>query len=628
MPDLSVEAEPVSGRFTGLLIPGNVLEGEQEPELLLEPVEALDETMEVEPGFGDLSWTQTPVPPVAAPPPTPRPARPTPMRRTPAVAHQPDLELRKRLEESWFRSTSWPGMTDEQRRVAIARSTVDVLATAERNDALADGIVHALLQVPNAIHGPARFLQDAIVARLPRRTLLGACALLARWAPGVAEQEGAAADRWLEVAARIAESAAVTHARGLEDGGIELLRALEEDGQLLTRRMDPEVRDWVRAGRYLRTDAAQARAATAGLDAATGAAEYAAEVGAAERAVQLLTAAGRWETVAPIVTVLAHHAGAPESPVGDPAASPPVGDSAASPFPQRAQLAGAALDRLYAPQVLAPMVRALAEGAGAEGSLLRVFEAGGARVVEATVAVMLQTPATAVRRAAGSLLRAHPARARAYALGLLGRPNLPVSARRTAYEVLGDVGQPEDAQLLVQDRDHPSEEVRCAVLWAAAALVRDRAQGLLLRAIDDPSPVVQVRAVNLLGQLRATQRNVLDRLAQIIEDPSPPEEAETLIDATLWALGHIGNVPLPGRGASVEGLLTTVAGRARPAGLRRVLGTRSAEMWWRPSVRIALCRALAALDTDRARAALRKMGDSPDDPAHDEARHILAQRRG
>jgi hypothetical protein len=50
-------------------------------------------------------------------------------------------------------------------------------------------------------------------------------------------------------------------------------------------------------------------------------------------------------------------------------------------------------------------------------------------------------------------------------------------------------------------------------------------------------------------------------------------------------------------------------------------------MWWRPSIRLALCRALAALDQDRARAALRKIGDSADDPARDEARHILAQRR-
>jgi hypothetical protein len=618
VPDLSVEAEPVSGRFTGLLLPGNVLEDEQEIALVRSPAETprrlADDAdargpMEIEPGFGDLSWTLTPVPPASGPPPTPRPARPTPMRRTPAVAQRTDPELRKRIEESWFRSTSWPGMTDEQRRVAITRSTLDVLSTTERSDSLADGIVHALLQVPLAIHGRAQFLQDAIVARLPRRALLGACTLLARWAPGVAEHEGPAAERWLDAAAHIAESAAVTHARTLEEGGIELLRALEEDGQLLTRRMDPEVRDWVRAGRYLRTDAAQARAATAGLDTATAADEYAAEVGAAERAVQFLTAAGRWETLAPLVTVLAHHATAPD------------------PFAQRAQLAAAALDRIYSPQVLAPMVLALAEGTTAEGSLLRVFEAGGARVVEATVAVMLQTPAITVRRAAGSLLRAHPVRARAYALELLERSDLPASGRRTAYEVLGDAGQPEDAQLLVRDRDHPSEEVRCAVLWAAAALVRDRAEGLLLRAVDDPSPVVQARAVNLLGQLRATQRNVLDRLAQIIEDPSPPEDAETLIAATLWALGHIGNVPLPGRGASVEGLLSTLAGRVRPAGLRRVLGTRSAEMWWRPSVRVALCRALAALDTDRARAVLRRIGDSADDPARDEARHILAQRR-
>jgi len=619
VPDLSVSAEPSSGRFTGVLLAGNAFEDEppvavvappaergDEPQL--EPVE--DEPMEIERGFGDLSWTQTPLPPPPVPSATPRPRRPTPMRRTPAVARRVDPELRLRVVESWVRGTSWPGMTDEQRRVAIARATLEVLVTAERNDSLADAIVQALVQVPGVIHGRAQFLLEALVAKLPRRALLGACTLLAHWAPGVAEEEGPAAEPWLEAAARLCEGAAVAHARSLEDGGIELLRALEEDGQLLTRRMDPEVRDWVRAGRYLRDDAARAQAATATLDAAAGAAEYAAEVAAAERAVQLLTAARRWDTLAPLVTVLAHHATSPE------------------PFPQRAHLAAAALDRLFAPQIVAPMVRALAEGTSAEADLLRVFEAGGARVVEATVAVMLQTPSAAVRRAAGALLRAHPARARAYALGLLARSDSSVAGRRTAHEVLGAVGLPEDAQLLIADRDHPSEEVRCAVLWAATALVREGAQGLLLRAIDDPSPVVQARAVNLLGQIKATQRNVLDRLAQILEDPSPPEEAEALIDATLWALGHIGNVPLPGRGASVEGLLITIAARPRPAGLRRVLGARSAEMWWREPIRVALCRTLGALDTDRARAALQKIGAAADDPAHDEARRILAQHRG
>lgn len=603
VPDLSMTAEPSSGRFTGVLVPGNAFEDEPAVSRVAEDV---GEPMEIEQGFGDLSWTQTPVPPAPAPVPA---ARPTPVRRTPATPRRTDPELRKRIEQTWSRSTSWPGMTDEQRRVAVARGTLEVLATAERNDSLADGMVHALVQVTSALPGRPQFLVDAMTTRLPRRALLGAATLLARWSTGVAEQEGALAQSWLDAAARLVESIMVAHARSLEEGGIELLRALEEDGLVLGRRMDAETRDWIRAGRYVRADAAQAQAATAALDAAFAAVEYAAEVAAVERAVQLLGASRRWDPLAPLVSVVAHHA---------------VG---AEPFPDRARLASAALDRIYAPQVLAPMIAALAQGSTEHESLVRIFEAGGERVVEAIVAVMQQTPAAGVRRAAGGLLRRHPERARAYAQGLLSHEGLPPAGRRTAIEVLGEVGRAEDAAVVARDRDHPSEEVRCAVLWAATALVRERAGSLLLRALEDPSRVVQVRAVNLLGQLRSTDRNVLDALAKILEDESPAEDAESLVTAALWALAHIGNVPLPGRGAAVENLLALVAARARPAGLRRVLGAASAELWWRPGVRTALCRALAALDTDRARAALRKIGESVDDPSRDEARHLLAQRR-
>ena len=647
VPDLSVADEPISGEFGGLLFHGNVLEEEAEgarassiPAPPPAPASFPARAVEVVP---ELSWTPAPVapahatpapPPRATPAPPPRATPAPPPRATPAppahatpappsrtpgytpaptvprasgAALQPDPELRRRLEQSWARSTSWPGMTEEQHRVALSRSTLEVLGSADRVESLADGLVHAIVHIQARVHGTAPWLLEAIVARLPRESLLAACPLVARWAPTVAEQEGDGASPWLDAAARITEAVAAAHARSLPEGAVDLLRALEQEGSALTRRMEPALRDWIRAGRYVRTGQNDAQAATAALDAARTPFDYAAELDSVERAVPLLIAGRRWEAVAPLVVALARHAIDDES------------------FPWRARLARGALDRIYVPRVLSPIVQALADGSTPHEVLSRVLSAGGPRVVQAVAEIMERTSAAPVRRLAAEVLAAHPAEARAHALAMLAEATLPPVARRTAFELLGVAGQPDDALVIAQDRDHPSEEVRCTVLWAATALVRERAQGLLLRAVDDPSRVVQARAINLLGQIRTSDRNVLHRLADLLDDESPAEDSEGVVSAALWALSYIGNVPIPGRGASVEKLLVTIAARPRPAGLRRVLGARSAEMWWRPQVRVALCHALATLGTERAIATLRAIGETPDDPARDEARRILAQ---
>ncbi|MBI2897667.1 MAG: HEAT repeat domain-containing protein [Deltaproteobacteria bacterium] len=537
---------------------------------------------------------------------------PSPRRRVGASTPQLDAALAD--------LATMAGIGGERGRAVIVRRLAQVLSPIGAAEALADLLVQALLRLPVSPADRAP-IECALLEELSPALLVRACTVLARQS---ALEDG---ETWLDTVARIISSVAARQVRSLDSDAIDLVRALEEHGAGLIRRLEPELREWAQAGRYLRSTSDEARSAADSLDLAGASYEYAAELASLERAVRLLIATSRWPSLAPLVEKLDRHR-----------------DPTGAPFVERAQMATESLDRCFAgaagtthrahdgdegrgrePTVIEALLGALgADASPSRAGLAAVLAVAGERIVPGVLDTLERTNHPGIRRTALDVLRGQRSVARLAVLQRLRRSDQSPSGRRNLIDALASAGLAEDSPAIARDRQHQSDAVRRAVVEALVALGGAAAAPALVTALDDPSGRVRDRALALLGQLRSTDPVVLARIVKLLADDAPPDEASSAICESATALARIGNVPLRGRG-NAEDLLLAALSRPRPAALRKLLGSRASAVWWRPDVRCALVSALGAIGTARSKQILERISRSDDDPGRTEALGALAQ---
>lgn len=547
--------------------------------------------------------------PTAPPPPPPSPA-PGGKGARGRSSHSGLIEQARLAADELgaaFDQIATMGLSDERRRAAILRRAVDVLRRIEAPDLLADLLLRILPILPASTAEERASLERALLELVPAPALLRAAATLARQAPLLASVGGAEAARRFDAAVRIATLAVVTRAKKLDADGQALLTALSESGSAFARRMPPDLLPWVFGARYLRATRREAEAAVGPLEAASSQEEYQAQLEAFEPAIDLLRREKRWEALAPLVAQIARHRDLPRGP-----------------FPERSFLAASVLDRFFMGSSVTDLARAFSESFGeARAELLRILVAAGDAAAVQLVEMLRRSSDVALRRDALPLLKTQSDGARRAVLRYLEGSEVEWAVLQNLLPLLGEVGRDGDLTLIARFQNHPHMQVRRAVLEGLAALGGRRVESVLLRALDDRSRVVQVRALTLLGQVRSTDPHTLKYIVDLLRDGEAPDEDEDLLCGCVEALAQIGNVPLPGGAGSAEDLLIkTLEGTRRGALAKLVRGT-AGTVWQKPAVRRALCGALGRIGMDKAESALKKIAYDAADPVQRDAEQAL-----
>ena len=555
--------------------------------------------------------------PVPRPPPPPPPAPPPPPSAREQAAHSAlAAQVRQAADElgAAFTEIATMGLSADRRRAAILRRAIDALRPIEHADALAELLVRILPLLPASGREDRTGLERALLELLPAPALLHAATSIARQAPMLAAVGGAEAERRFDTATRIVTLAVATRARKLDADGQMLLRALSESGAPLVRRMPPEMWPFVMGAKYLRPTREAAQQAFAPLEAAATASEYQAEIAQLEPALELLRHERCWEALSPLLVLVARHRDLPRAP-----------------FAERPFLAASVTDRFFAGNTLAELARAFSEASGENRKdLVRILAAAGAPAALQLVDILKRSSDVGLRNEALSLLRVQSDASRRAILYLLKNSEVEWSVVQNLLPILGEIGQEADMNVIAGYREDGHMQVRRAALEGMAALGGRRAEAALLRGLDDKARIVQVRALNLLGQVRSTDPNTLRYISELIRDTGAPDEDEDLVCAGIEALALIGNVPLPDRVGTVEDLLVKALEGTRRGALARFVRGSAGGLWQRPTVRRVLCSALGRIGLDNAEEALKKVAYDAADPVQrdaDQAIFAIAARR-
>ena len=205
--------------------------------------------------------------------------------------------------------------------------------------------------------------------------------------------------------------------------------------------------------------------------------------------------------------------------------------------------------------------------------------------------------------------------------------NLPAGRRRRAV-LAGHGGDHEGAALLAAD---PDPTVRAAAL---GALLRLGAldDGVILRALDDPDPLVRRRACALVGRLGDPPVAGADVVAGLVR--AMHDADSSVVETAAWALGELGALC----GGAAVGELCRVAGthsspvcrEAAVAALGAVgspltLPVVLAALDDTPNIRRRAAIALAAFDDPRADDGLRRCLEDRDWQVRQAAEDLLAE---
>jgi HEAT repeat protein len=507
-------------------------------------------------------------------------------------------------------------LTNERRWTAILQPALDILRTTARPEVMKELVLETFVRLPAVSPAERIHLERELVARIPRSPLFGACRLLASELTSLLTASGGAANRRVECAVRLISHLSSLYGERLDEEGVDLLRALHARGEGVAKLFGPELREWIAAAPFLGATPEQVEGPLAELDAIADPVQYHESVGSLQHAAELLIERGAWGAVSALVARLQSHRVA-----------------VAAPFDTRGGIAASVLDRLCSGERLKAMVRALASAPSRqERELVAVaLKAVGAPAMTEVLELLKRSGERGVRLASVQILQAAGPAAREAVLRALREPEEEWFVTRNLVALLGELGLPGDAAQLKPFIQHAHEQVRRDTLDSAARLLGAGAEPLLLRALSDPSRVVQGRAIRLLGHIGCKTPDALKYLRDVLEDREVPDEDRDLLLAAIEAVAHLGDVQLPG-GGTTEELVVTLLKRSKRIGISNLLASAGA-LWRTDEVRGALCGTLGQIGGEKAEGLLRKIAYDAGDPVAKRAEEAIfaiaaRQRKG
>lgn len=261
---------------------------------------------------------------------------------------------------------------------------------------------------------------------------------------------------------------------------------------------------------------------------------------------------------------------------------------------------GIALRRMFPRSVLEPVARLVANGRQRDG-VVQVLQRMGADATEVLLAHLIDADAMEERRNYYGVLR-QMTEGTALLINMLTHDVWYVI--RNVADLCGDLRIEEAVPDLARRLEHDDERVRRSAAGALAKIGSPTTIEPLRLALRDPSPVVRLHVLGLLGG--RPHRALAMTLAVRAEEESHPE----VLRETYLALGRIGSPE------AVQAL----ARAAEPGG--KLFNRKGA------ATRLAAVEALALVDGSAAAGVLRRLTDDADREVRAAASRVLARAEG
>jgi HEAT repeat protein len=167
-----------------------------------------------------------------------------------------------------------------------------------------------------------------------------------------------------------------------------------------------------------------------------------------------------------------------------------------------------------------------------------------ATALPALVRAFAEDSSADVRAGAGETLRALGSDSLPYLIPLLGRSN--PRTRRATVRLVGEIGSPKPAALLVRLAADPDPDLRADVMEALGLIGDPSTLPVVLRAMkEDRSLEVRRSAVWALGHFRPTPPIAIKSLVALVAAPAGGVEADELAPRAAAALAEIGRPAVP-----------------------------------------------------------------------------------
>ncbi len=181
---------------------------------------------------------------------------------------------------------------------------------------------------------------------------------------------------------------------------------------------------------------------------------------------------------------------------------------------------------------------------------------------------------------------------------------------RNIISVLGEMKSEKAGDAVSEFGFHPEPRLRMEVLDSLIKIFGKNADLILIDALNDQDVRVHTRAIDLLGTLRSANKRAILHFIEIIRkrDLEEEEPDEGLQMHVCLALESIGN-RMVGEDQTLEDVLIESL-RTEKTGVFRTKGTKRNKS---PKVRLALCKTLGILGTEKSLDVLKsaaKEGDS------------------